>query len=42
MKKEYISFGLIGIVAGLVIGFFVGRNLLRRSSQPEPVSGIES
>jgi hypothetical protein len=24
MKKEYISFGLIGIVAGLVIGFFVG------------------
>ena len=24
MKKEYISYGLIGIVAGLVIGFFVG------------------
>jgi hypothetical protein len=24
MKKEFISYGLIGIVAGLVIGFFVG------------------
>ena len=33
----------IGIgLAVLIIGFFVGRNLLRRSSQPEPVSGIES
>ena len=29
-------------LAVLIIGFFVGRNLLRRSSQPEPVSGIES
>src|SRR5689334_6740980 len=27
MKKEYISFGLIGIIAGLVIGFFVGNAL---------------
>ena len=33
----------IGIgLAVLIIGFFVGRNLVRRSSQPEPVSGIES
>jgi len=33
----------IGIgLAVLIIVFFVGRNLLRRSSQPEPVSGIES
>ncbi|HKQ07608.1 MAG TPA: c-type cytochrome [Blastocatellia bacterium] len=24
MKKEYVGYGLIGIVAGLVIGFFVG------------------
>jgi hypothetical protein len=24
MKKEYIGFGVIGILAGLVIGFFVG------------------
>jgi hypothetical protein len=24
MKKEFVSYGLIGIVAGLVIGFFVG------------------
>ena len=24
MKKEYVSYGLIGIVAGLVLGFIVG------------------
>jgi Photosynthetic reaction centre cytochrome C subunit len=24
MKREYITFGLVGILAGLVIGFFVG------------------
>src|SRR5690349_21804623 len=24
MKKEYISYGLLGILGGLVIGFFIG------------------
>ena len=43
--KEILSryYPAIGIgLAVLIIVFFVGRNLLRRSSQPEPVSGIES
>lgn len=33
----------IGIgVAVLIVVFFVGKNLLKRGSQPEPVSGVES
>ncbi|MFN2577356.1 MAG: YqaA family protein [Pyrinomonadaceae bacterium] len=43
--KEILSryYPAIGIgLAVLIIGFFVGRNLLKRGSQPEPVSGIES
>ena len=43
--KEILAhyYPVIGIgLAVLIIVFFVGRNLLRRGSQPEPVSGIES
>jgi membrane protein YqaA with SNARE-associated domain len=43
--KEILShyYPSIGIgLAVLIIVFFVGRNLLKRSSQPEPVSGSES
>lgn len=37
MKKEYISYGLIGIVAGLVLGFIVG-NLATPTGTPSPLA----
>ena len=37
MKKEYISYGLIGIVVGLVLGFIVG-NLSTPSGGPAPLA----
>jgi hypothetical protein len=43
MKKEYVSYGLIGIVAGLVLGFIVG-NLATPGggSAPLATAGTES
>jgi hypothetical protein len=32
MRKEYISYGLVGIIAGLVLGFFVGNSTSPQSS----------
>jgi hypothetical protein len=37
MKKEYVSYGLIGIVVGLVLGFIVG-NLATPSGGPAPLA----
>src|SRR5258708_7695179 len=41
MKKEYIGYGLIGTVAGLIIGFLVGNAMYTRAgaaSQPAATS----
>jgi membrane protein YqaA with SNARE-associated domain len=40
LQRYYPAIG-IGL-AVLIIIFFVGRNLMRRSRRPEPVSGVES
>ena len=40
LQRYYPAIG-IGL-AVLIIVFFVGRNLMRRGRQPEPVSGVES
>jgi hypothetical protein len=43
MKKEYVSFGLIGIVAGLVLGFIVGNWATPSGGAASPVAGgVES
>ena len=39
MKKEYVSYGLIGIVAGLVLGFIVG-NLAAPSGAAAPPAAL--
>jgi len=43
MKKEYVSYGLIGIVAGLVLGFIVFGNGLCKSggASPQVAAGTE-
>lgn len=43
MKKEYVSYGIIGIVAGLVLGFIVG-NLASSpgGAAPQAAAGAES
>ncbi|HSE37464.1 MAG TPA: c-type cytochrome [Blastocatellia bacterium] len=43
MKKEYVSYGLIGIIAGLVLGFIIG-NLTTPGggSAPQARAGAES
>jgi hypothetical protein len=43
MKKEYVSYGLIGIVAGLVLGFIVGNWSTPSSvAAPQASAGTES
>ncbi|MEK6320179.1 MAG: c-type cytochrome [Acidobacteriota bacterium] len=43
MKKEYVSYGLIGIVAGLVLGFIVGNwtTTSGGSAAPQAATGPE-
>jgi hypothetical protein len=38
MNKQYISYGIIGIVAGLVLGFFVGNMVSKPAAGSAPVS----
>jgi hypothetical protein len=43
MKKEYVSYGLIGIVAGLVLGFIVGNwATASGGASPQVAAGTES
>ena len=43
MKKEYVSYGLIGIVAGLVLGFIIGNMASStEGTVSQAVSGSES
>ena len=39
MKKEYVSYGLIGIVAGLVLGFIVGNWATPSGTGAAPMAG---
>jgi hypothetical protein len=39
MKKEYIGFGVVGILAGLVIGFFVG-NAIYPGASASPQTSV--
>ena len=38
MKKEYISYGLIGIIGGLIIGFLVGNARYHSGAATQPVA----
>ncbi len=43
MKKEYVSYGIIGIVAGLVLGFIVGNwATASGGAAPQAAAGTES
>jgi hypothetical protein len=39
MKKEYVSYGLIGIIAGLVLGFIVGNWATPSGTGAAPMAG---
>jgi hypothetical protein len=38
MKKEYVSYGIIGVVAGLVLGFIVANWVSSGASEGQPNS----
>ena len=38
MKKEYVSYGIIGVVAGLVLGFIVANWVSSGASEGQPIS----